>query len=274
MKTSFGISIFSRKIILSALMAISFTETIYASEPTIGSTSLCGDAYLLALAPDHISALSWQSRSRLSDAEHTHRALPQLWDELEVLTTSPSDYVLFGAGEGQNAKKLNLTSLQLTWGEDFNSVIENADLVSQSLNVDNVLKTNLMQRLDDLKARSTKRAYKPKVFYLARSGGSAGDGTFVDAAITAAGGVNIAPKSRWFTPDPEEIITLKPDLIITSYFNDGYESINAAALRNRAVQKFISATPRVEIDGALWPCAGPRLIEAAEQIASAMDKLP
>ena len=255
-------------------MAISFTGTIYASEPTIGSTSLCGDAYLLALAPDHISALSWQSRSRLSDAEHTHRALPQLWDELEILSTSPSDFILFGAGEGQNSKRLNLNSLQLTWGEDFNSVIENADLVSQKLSIDNILKTDLTQRLDDLKAHSTKRGYKPKILYLARSGGSAGDGTFVDAAIKAAGGVNIAPKSGWFTPDPEGIITLKPDLIITSYFNDGYESINAAALRNRAVQKFINATPRVEIDGALWPCAGPRLIEAAEQIASAMDKLP
>jgi len=125
-----------------------------------------------------------------------------------------------------------------------------------------------------LETRNSQRSRKPKILYLARSGGSAGPGTFVDAAITAAGGVNIAPTSGWFTPDPEEIIALKPDLIITSYFKDGYESVQAVALRNKVISQHLKTFPSVEIDGKLWPCAGPDLIEAAELIADAIDELP
>ncbi len=228
----------------------------------------------MALAPTQITALSWQSRSPLSRAGQAQRALPQLWDELEVLSTSRADYILFGSGEGQSVKSLNPKYLHLKWGESFASVIDNADLISQNLNVDDIVKTDLTKRLNALETRNSQRLHTPKILYLARSGGSAGTGTFVDAAITAAGGKNIIQKSGWFTPDPEEIIALKPDLIITSYFNDGYESVQAVAIRNKAVSRHLQKFPRVEIDGKLWPCAGPDLIEAAELIADAIDKLP
>jgi len=263
-----------RKIGFVCLLAMSLTNVAKASEPTIGSTSLCGDSYLIALAPSHIEALSWQSRSPLSRANSTLRALPQLWDEMEILTTSQADYILFGSGEGASAERLKRKSLHLTWGEDFTSIIENSDLISQNLVVDNIIKSDLTNRLDALETRNAQRLHKPKILYLARSGGSAGSGTFVDAAITAAGGDNIAPISGWFTPDPEEIIMLNPDLIITSYFEDGYESVQAVALRNKAVSRHLKTFPRVEIDGKLWPCAGPDLIEAAELIADAIDELP
>jgi len=228
----------------------------------------------MALAPTQITALSWQSRSPLSRAGQAQRALPQLWDELEILTTSETDYILFGSSEGASAERVKLNPLYLTWGEDFESIIKNSDLISQNLNVDDIVKTDLTKRLNALETRNSQRLHTPKILYLARSGGSAGTGTFVDAAITAAGGKNIMQKSGWFTPDPEEIIALKPDLIITSYFNDGYESVQAVAIRNKAVSRHLQKFPRVEIDGKLWPCAGPDLIEAAELIADAIDKLP
>ncbi len=86
--------------------------------------------------------------------------------------------------------------------------------------------------------------------------------------------MNIAKAAGWFTPDPEEIIAYEPDLIITSYFKNGYESVQSTAVRNKTVQRFIAGHPSTEIDGKLWPCAGPGLIEAAELIAKAIDELP
>ena len=80
--------------------------------------------------------------------------------------------------------------------------------------------------------------------------------------------------SGWVSPDPEILLGVKPDLIITSYFKQGYESVNAAAMRNKTLSAYIQSFPSVHIDGALWPCAGPGLIEAAEILADAMDKLP
>ena len=41
------------------------------------STSLCGDAYLLALAPEKAAALSWQSRDDISRVPEDKRALPR-----------------------------------------------------------------------------------------------------------------------------------------------------------------------------------------------------
>ena len=164
--------------------------------------------------------------------------------------------------------------MKLSWGEDFAVLRSNANLITAALGTSSDVVTEWTARIDALKTRANDRSSKPKILYLSRSGGSAGAGTLVDAAITAAGGVNIAKGSGWFTPDPEQIIAYDPDLIITSYFKNGYESVQSTAIRNKTVQRFIARHPSVEIDGNLWPCAGPGLIEAAELIADAIETLP
>ena len=272
----YRVSLFQRKstAMLTTLL-LSFTATAQATDlPTIASTSLCGDSYVLALAPDHISALSWQSRSPLSRANDAQKQLPQLWDDPEVLLTTEADFILFGAGEGVKVKALPAKPLNLIWGEDFETLFSNTKMIEDALALETDTSQNWGRRIEALTRKSKKRGSLPKILYLSRSGGSAGQGTLVGAAITAAGGVNIAEASGWFTPDPEQIIAYKPDLIITSYFKNGYESVQSTAVRNRAVQRFIESRPNIEIDGNLWPCAGPGLIEAAERISDAIDKLP
>ena len=262
-----------RIIVLPVLFFLPFTSQA-TSSPTIASTSLCGDSYLQALAPNHITALSWQSRSPLSRATETQRALPQLWDNAEVLLTSDADIILFGSGEGRVSDALDAHSVKLIWGEDFTAITANAEAIKKALNLQSDVTKRWTQRIQALRDNAANRTVTPKVLYLSRSGGSAGKNTFVDAAITAAGGVNIAENVGWFTPDPEHIIAYKPDLIITSYFKNGYESVQSTAVRNKAVQRFIAKHPSVEIQGNLWPCAGPDLIDAAELISEAIDNLP
>ena len=246
-----------------------------AESPTIASTSLCGDSYLLALAPEHISALSWQSRSPLSLASKEHRKRPQLWDDPEILMNMDTDFILFGSGEGQISGQLNTKSMKLLWGEDFETVQMNAQAINKALSLPPDISEGWAQRIEALNQRaSQKRGARPKILYLSRSGGSAGKGTLVDSAIIAAGGENIVQNTGWFTPDPEEVIAYEPDLIITSYFKNGYESVQSTALRNKVVQRYIETYPNVDINGSLWPCAGPGLIKAAELISDAIDKLP
>jgi len=259
--------------VLTSIVLLLFFNSTAAESPSIASTSLCGDSYLQALAPHHVSALSWQSRSALSRASEAQRKLPQLWDDPEVLIGSDADIILFGAGEDQTGTP-KANTIQLTWGEDFENLKTNAKSINEALNIDSDIVDNWSRRIEALSRVAEKRTHKPKVLYISRSGGSAGKGTLVDAAITAAGGVNIATASGWFTPDPEEIIAYEPDLIIKSYFKNGYESVQSTALRHKVVQRFIAKHPSVEIDGNLWPCAGPGLIEAAELISKAIDELP
>ncbi len=121
---------------------------------------------------------------------------------------------------------------------------------------------SLKQRLADL----TMPDPKPRILYLSRSGGTGGPGTFADAVIRAAGGENLITTTGWHGTEMESLIGLKPDLILTSYFEDGYDSVNSNPVRHQAFKDYIADYPRFEIPGALWPCAGPGLVEAAERL--------
>ena len=261
--------------------ALVSNNAVAQSAPNIASTSLCGDGYVLAIAPDQVSALSWQSRDPLSSAPENYRALPQIWDDPETLSSVQADIIIFGPGEGRNADNIlrarGIERVDLAWGEDFDTVIANIATISEMVSTgesSNRIIENLRSRLDRLEERNSHRSRRPKVLYLSRAGGSAGIGTLVDAAIRAAGGENVLDRRGWVTLEIEYLIGLKPDLIITSFFAEGYESVNAAGLRNKAVTRFLEKHERLEVPGHLWPCAGPSLIDAAELIAAKLDTLP
>lgn len=240
-----------------------------------GSTSLCGDGYLTALALDKISALSWQSRSDLSLASESQRTLPQIWDEPEVLAKQTNtDIIIFGPNEGTQSKGLEIESLSISWGEGFDAVYANAARLSRALNVPDTISPDIKARLAALNSQQKSRAAKPKILYLSSSGSSAGPGTFVDAVIQAAGGANIMTTPGWLTPDIEEIVSLSPDLILLSFLDNSYASANEAAIRNRALQRFIDKHMQYDIHGSYWPCAGPYLIEAAEELSAIIETIP
>ena len=126
-------------------------------------------------------------------------------------------------------------------------------------------------------ARSAARRPAPLVAYLSASGGSAGTGSFVDAAIRAAGGRNAAAEAGltgWGRSDPEFALRLAPDLLVTSFFRDGFASNANLGARHSAYRRLLESAPRIDIPSADWICAGPRLIVAAEAIADALDALP
>ena len=109
--------------------ALAFKSVAAQTFPRFASTSLCGDSYLLAIAPEQISALSWQSRDPLSKAPEAMRQLPQVWDDPEVLATVPADIILFGPGEGGKVDRIlnrrGIERVDLVWGEDFATVMTN-----------------------------------------------------------------------------------------------------------------------------------------------------
>lgn len=249
--------------------------------PSIASTSLCGDGYVLALTPGQAVALSWQSRDALSRAPQNMQALPQLWDDTETLVNSPAELILLGPGEGSSAanliSKTNIKTHNLSWGEDFAAVMKNAsafgDAANQSAGAER-FNADITARLAALQARADKRGKTPKVLYMSRSGGSAGPETFIDEAIKVAGGVNVLEAPGWQTPDPEFVLGLDPDIIVTSFYAQGYESVQAKGQRHKIMARYIAARPTVDVPGSLWPCAGPGLIDAAEIIADGLDRLP
>ena len=186
---------------------------------------------------------------------------------------SNASHILLGSGETDNKLPSKIQKIELKWGESFETIRSNAELIINSLGLEKDIVDNWEERIRTLHQNAKNRKVKPKILYLSRSGSSAGLDTFVDAAIKYAGGVNIVKNTGWYKPDPEQLIKYDPDLIITSYFSSGYESVEAIAVRNKVIERFIHSHPVVEIEGSLWPCAGPGLIQASEKIAIAIDNL-
>ncbi|MEE9347893.1 MAG: hypothetical protein V3U82_06835 [Robiginitomaculum sp.] len=237
----------------------------------IVSTSLCSDSYVLdaQLKPASITALSWQSRGDLSMAPQSPRARPLARDDAETLLSLNPTHVIFGPGEGGHSAAIldaaGIKHMALKWGESFETYDDNEFTLRTFLGLPNF--------------RKEPRGFIPNddgplVLYLSRSGGTAGSDTFVDAVITAAGGRNIITESRWRPAELETLITLKPDLIITSFFENGSESAQSKGVRNRALQNLIAETPHVNVPGKYWPCAGPGLGDARNIIAAAIKALP
>ena len=245
-------------------------EPASAPQTRIVSTSLCGDSYVLSMVPHgDIAALSWQADDALSGAPASLRERPKAWDDPERLLALNPNLVVFGPGEGTMAKpfltKAGIEYVSLKWGEGFKAVFTNRDIIGAAADIQTP-QIGVSVRLGHTRA--------PLVLYLSSSGGTAGPGTFVDAAITRAGGENIITKSGWHTPDPETLIGLNPDLIVTSFFNDSYASTNESGLRSTALQNMITTTPHVNVPGKLWPCAGPGLYDAADIIYEALREVP
>lgn len=253
-----------------------------ASHAGVASASLCADAYVLAVTPpEAIAALSWQVDQPVSAAPPWSRGVETAWpDAARLLRLSP-DLTVFGTGEagrtGRLLERAGLSVFELDWADDFDAVRDNLLALGHATGESDLAQAAIAEldaRLAILSARAASRARAPRIAYLSASGGSAGRGTYVDAAIRAAGGINVVAERGtigWTRSDPEFALTLDADIVVTSFFVDGYASTLNRARRHAAYRRLLDRPARVDIPAGLWPCAGPRLVDATELIADAID---
>ena len=273
-------------ILACACSATSQAQTIEGEVAPVRvlSADLCADPFVIALADrDQVIATSWQVDQPVSGAPDWARDLPRAWPEAERLLVLDPDIAVFGPGGPGRAvpvlERAGVQTVTLGWGEGFDIVRANARALGGVLNASETaeaLITDLDARLARLAERSAARGVRPSVFYLNVSGGTAGSNTLVDAVITAAGGRNAAAEAGALggTPaDPEWALHVTPDLIVTSYFRDGYNSISQAGARHALFRDLLARTPRIDVPSSAWSCAGPDMIEAAETIAGALDEI-
>lgn len=236
------------------------------------STSLCGDAYARHAARASgvsLAALSWQSAGPLGSGWTGPRAS----SDPERLVALQPDILLLGPGERVRADLLPGTRIvALDWAEDWAGVEANLDKVkaripgSRDADPSRPRPPGSSPRIGlDATEPRVAASTRPSLLYLTRSGSTAGPGTYVDAAMRAAGARNLVATPGWSTPDPEWLLAQDPDIILTSFF-DSYESVNARAARHRALRNFIAARPRIDIPGRLWPCASPDFADVVELI--------
>lgn len=268
-------SVFGNALLIGAIGSLNgcapSSELQSSIEPQkAASTSLCGDTYLQVFAPEHIAALSWQSHSEISLATEAQKSLPQIDGSPEQVFGQNNNLIVFGPGEGLAlAPKLSNT-VTLNWVENFEGVSENARAILNALDVENENLEIWAERLETVTkhGETLSETSSPSILYLTPSGGSAGPNTFVDGVIDVAGGSNVNPTQGWHSPNIETLIQYNPDIIIMSFTNTDYHS--RSHIMTPVIERYLEGKTVITIKGGYWPCAGPYLLDAAEDVQAAI----
>jgi iron complex transport system substrate-binding protein len=196
----------------------------------------------------------------------------------KIISLSP-DLILAIEGMPEVMAKLEEVGLPLVVLQptDLPSIYETIELVGRAAGAEEAaqaLVASMRQRVDAIGAKTSAAQSRPKVFYELDATDPAkpytpGSGTWHDAFIELAGGINIAGTldMAWVQFSTEEIIAQDPDLIMLGDANYG---VSAEAVAQRPGWDVISAVQ----EGAIYPIddntisrPGPRVVEGIEALA-------
>ncbi len=247
-----------------------------AASPRAVSLDYCADQYLLKLADKtQVLAVSRGADKDFSHMRDKAAGHEQIRPSREEVFALAPDLVLRQWGGGANAEK-NFTAfgarvVSLGYPEDFDGVKDNIRLVADALDQEprgEALIADMEARLDAL-ARDNDS--KKRALYVTPGGVTAGAHTMIDAAINAAGLVNIAAqegKSYWPSLSAEEVLLAPPDFIVGGFFVSRDQDINHwSAARHPALKKLLAETPSVQLPADIVSCAAWFAVDAAEMIA-------
>ena len=141
------------------------------------------------------------------------------------------------------------------------------------------LTTDMKQRIDAISKKVAPISHGPRVFYVFDATDStkpwtAGPGSFVDALINMAGGVNVAGQAQepWIQFNMEELVKADPEILLVDS-NMGTAVISTEQLKSLPGWKDLTAVKENRIyivDGDLVNRSGPRIVEGLETIAAAI----
>ena len=270
-----------RRTLISGLLAVAALSPSAWAEDRVASLNLCSDQAVMALLPrQRIVGLSrWAADPHLSAVAGQALGLPTLSASAESLLLSNATTVVTGTyGDGKTLallQRLGVRVIRVPAADSFPEVMTALrtaanDLGESARGAD--LTAGLQSRLDHLSAPSPER--RPLASYYRPDGGTAGRGTSVDAAMTAAGYRNLAAelgKQGWTGLDLETLLLHPPEVIITSFFDGRPWSLHDSFAHHPVFRAALKQTRIIDIPGRLWSCGGWPLVDAAEALATARE---
>ena len=162
--------------------------------------------------------------------------------------------------------------------KDINSLLTDIELlgnVTGSQKEAAEITSDMKNRIDAV-VDTVGNASRPSVFYVFEATDTtkpwtAGPGSFVDALISLAGGVNVAASASnpWIQFNMEELVNSNPDIILVDS-SHGTAAISPSQLKALPGWQGIAAVKEnriYTIDGDLVNRSGPRIVEGLEEIA-------
>lgn len=258
-----------------AALALVCATAAHAEPRRIVSLDYCADQFVLALADrDQIAALS---RGALRDDSYFRAraaGIRQTRGTLEEVLALRPDLVIRNWGGPWDAAEVyarfGVPVLQV--GDTPNFAAARADLIDAAQTLGHPERgARLVRDLDTRLERLSPHASGAPVMYLSGGGAVAGQGTMMDAMITAAGGRNVRTEASWQVLPLERLIETPPALIALGFFDSGRDRVNAwSPSRHPALRRALANARTVSLPPATISCEAWYAIDAAEIIAAAL----
>lgn len=218
-----------KKIWLSAILFLlgGVVAALADPLPRVVSLDSCSDQLVLALAADdQIIALSQDAGGAFSYYNTRAQGFPRHFGTAEeilllgpdlVLSTGAGDPGLAAMLEGLGVRVIS-TGLPATIEDALDDLTEVGAALGQG-DAAARLKAEALALMQSLKQ---KEAFGQTALYVSPSGITTGSGTFLHQTIELAGLKNLMAEDGvegWSSFNLEQFITLKPDIVITSFFD-------------------------------------------------------
>lgn len=200
---------------------------------------------------------------------------------LEKIVDLEPDLVLYIGGTAQLEKTQTMEDLGLTVlvlaPSDIEGIFDDIELVGRTTGTEDEaadLVSELRARMDEVLSRVAQAKRQPLVFYELDATDparpwTAGPGSFIDALITMAGGVNLGASAEmeWAQFSTEEVIAQDPEIIILGDANYGVTAESVEERPGWGVITAVKAGAIYPIDDTLVSRPGPRIVDGLEELA-------
>lgn len=265
---------------LSAALAagLALLPALAAAEgPKVASVGLCADQIVLPLVErERIVGVSPSAADPdLSLVAEAARGLPALGPSTEELVLAGADVVVTnGYGDGRTRAllgKLGISVVGVPFDDDLDAIPVSLRAMGRALGAEaraEALAADFERRMARLRAAPPAPVLAA---YYSPDGGSAGLGTYMEAAMRAAGYVSLSARlgrRGWGALDMESLVLNPPDAFVLSYFDRQPEMLGRAFGRHPAFRGAVAGRPVIEVPGRLWGCGGWAVAGAAEYLAA------
>ncbi|NVK17773.1 MAG: ABC transporter substrate-binding protein [Methylocystaceae bacterium] len=229
----------------------------------IVSLSVCADQYVLGLVePDRIAALSEDARNpHISlQYEKAKKITITRGTAEEILLLKP-DLVIANRWRGLKTieilRQSGVPVLMLSLPVTYNQIEAETRKVAEALGEMEQAEKLLFQLKNTMQLDAP--IHGPRAAYFMPGGYSAGQNTFVEMVLHAAGYRNLASElglKGWSSLSLEELVLKKPDVLVMSFFTKGKYSLSTRLRQHSAMQELMKSTPVIDVPDKYWACGG------------------
>jgi len=266
------------------MMLIGFVASLAHAAPgdkpaRIVSLNLCTDQIVMMLVtPDRIAGISHLSRDPdASVMAAMAETLPITRGLAEDILTLKPDLVIAGTYTTRPTiallKALRYPVLEVAPAFSIAAIRRNVRRIAAAVGErakGEALIAAFDARLASFAAAPPGRALVAATYYAANY--TSGSATLADDIIRAAGFRNLARdmgKRGAGRLALEDLIVLRPDLIILGRTRQRYNSVTSENLRHPAFKALLGTVPSVTIPDKLWVCGTPRTLDAVAALVAA-----